>query len=216
MIYPRVYQFGHGMDAQTYWENIYGEKAADAVSWYRPHLEKSLELIEHATHGLSASIIDVGGGESTLVDDLLARRYRNITILDISQTAIDVTKKRLGSASKNIHWLIGDITNVELEPCSYDVWHDRAVFHFLTAADARMAYVRQVAKAVKAGCHVIISTFLPEGPTKCSGLDVGRYNAESLHEEFGVRFQLPGSSTELYQVPFGTTQQFLYSLCRIE
>jgi 2-polyprenyl-3-methyl-5-hydroxy-6-metoxy-1,4-benzoquinol methylase len=112
----------------------------------------SLELIEHAAaHGHSASIIDVGVGESTLVDDLVVRGYRNITILDISQTAIDVTKKRLGSASEDIHWLIGDITSTELEPCSYDVWHDRAVFHLLTAGDARMTYVRQVAKAVKAG-----------------------------------------------------------------
>lgn len=204
------------MDAQTHWDNIYGTKAPDAVSWYRPHLERSLELIEHAADGSSASIIDVGGGESTLVDDLVARGYGNVTILDISQTAINVTKKRLGAASENIHWLVGDITRAELEPCSYDVWHDRAVFHFLTAADARMAYVRQVAKAVKAGGHVIVSTFGPEGPTKCSGLDVVRYDAEALHKEFGVRFQLLESSTELHETPFGTTQQFLYCFCRIE
>ena len=204
------------MNAQTHWENIYGTKAPDAVSWYRAHLEKSLELIEHAARGHSASIIDVGGGESTLVDDLVARGYRNITVLDISQIAIDVTKKRLGSASEDIHWLIADITSAELEPRSYNVWHDRAVFHFLTTADARMAYVRQVAKAVRAGGHVIVSTFGPEGPTKCSGLDVVRYDAEALHEEFGVRFQLLGSSAELHQTPFGTTQQFLYCLCRVE
>jgi SAM-dependent methyltransferase len=211
-----VYQHDDGMDAQTHWQNIYGMKAQDAVSWYRPHLEKSLELIEQAAHGPSTSIIDVGGGESTLVDDLIARGYGNITILDISQTAIDVTKKRLEPASKNIHWLVGDITSTELEPCSYDVWHDRALFHFLTATDARMAYLRQVAKAVKARGHVIVSTFGPEGPTKCSGLDLVRYNAESLHQEFGVRFQLLGSSTELHRTPFGTKQQFLYCFCRIE
>jgi len=204
------------MDAQTHWENIYGTKASDAVSWYRPHLERSLELIEHAAHGPSTSIIDVGGGESTLVDDLVARGYGNISILDISQTAIDVTKKRLGATSEDIRWLVGDITNTELEPCSYDVWHDRAVFHFLTAPAARVAYVRQVAKAVKTGGHVIVSTFGPEGPSKCSGLDVIRYNVESLHAEFGVRFQLLGSSTEMHQTPFGTIQQFLYCFCRIE
>jgi 2-polyprenyl-3-methyl-5-hydroxy-6-metoxy-1,4-benzoquinol methylase len=204
------------MDAQTHWEKIYGTRAADAVSWYRPHLEKSLGLIERAAPGHSLSIIDVGGGESTLADDLVARGYRNITILDISQTAIDVTKNRLGSASEDIHWLTGDITSIELEPYSYDVWHDRAVFHFLTAADERMAYVRQVAKAVKAGGHVIISTFGPEGPTKCSGLDVVRYDAGSLHRVFGVRFHLLKSSTELHQTPFGATQQFLYCFCRIE
>ena len=204
------------MDAQSYWENIYGKKAPDAVSWYRPHLERSLDFIEHAAPGRSASIIDVGGGESTLVDDLVVRGYRNITILDISQTAVDVTKKRLGSVSKNVRWLIGDITSTELEPYSYDVWHDRAVFHFLTAMDERISYVRQVAKSVKRGGHVIVSTFGPEGPTKCSGLDVVRYDAKSLHKEFGVRFQLLGSSTELHRTPFGTAQQFLYCFCRVE
>jgi 2-polyprenyl-3-methyl-5-hydroxy-6-metoxy-1,4-benzoquinol methylase len=204
------------MDAQTHWEKIYGSKAPDAVSWYRPHLERSLELIEQAARGRSASIIDVGGGESTLVDDLVARGYQNITVLDISQTAIDVTKKRLASGAENVHWLVGDITSAKLEPSAYDVWHDRAVFHFLTATDARVAYVRQVAKAVKPGGHVIVSTFGPEGPTKCSGLDVVRYDADSLHQEFGVRFHLLGSSTELHRTPFGTVQQFLYCFCRVE
>jgi len=203
------------MDAQAHWENIYGTKAPDAVSWYRPHLERSLDLIESAAPVPSASIIDVGGGESTLVDDLLARGYRNITILDISQIAIDVTKKRLGSGSATIHWLVGDITRLNLEPSSHDVWHDRAVFHFLTATQERTAYVRQVAKSVKPGGHVIVSTFGPEGPTKCSGLDVVRYDAEALHQEFGVRFKLLGSSTELHHTPFGTTQQFLYCFCRV-
>lgn len=203
------------MDPQTHWESIYGKKAPDTVSWYRPHLERSLDLIEHAAPRRSASIIDVGGGESTLVDDLIARAYRNITVLDISRIAVDVTKKRLAAASENVQWLVGDITSLNLEPSSYDVWHDRAVFHFLTATGARMAYVRQVAKAVKPGGHVIVSTFGPEGPTKCSGLDVVRYDAEALHREFGVRFQLLGSSTELHRTPFGAMQQFLYCLCRV-
>ncbi len=137
------------MDAQTHWEKIYTEKAPDAVSWYRPHLETSLALIERAAAGCSASVIDVGGGESTLVDDLIARGYENITVLDISQTAIDANRKRLGKASERIHWLVADITKVELQPCTYDVWHDRAVFHFLTATSDRIAYVHQVAGAVK-------------------------------------------------------------------
>jgi SAM-dependent methyltransferase len=204
------------MDEHNHWENIYSKKAPDAVSWYRPHLERSLELIDKAAPERSASIIDVGGGESTLVDDLVARGYKNITVLDISQIAIDVTKKRLGPASENIHWLAGDITRANLEPCSYDVWHDRAVFHFLTAMDARIAYVRQVARAVKLGGHVIVGTFGPEGPTKCSGLNVVRYDEESLHREFGVHFHLLGSSSELHRTPFGTIQQFLYCLCRVE
>jgi SAM-dependent methyltransferase len=204
------------MDAQTHWENVYGKKAPDAVSWYRPHLETSLELIERAAPTHSASIIDIGGGESTLVDDLLARGYQNISVLDISQTAIEVNKKRLGSASEIVRWLVGDITKTELESGAYDLWHDRAVFHFLTASEERVAYVRQVANAIKPGGHVIVSTFGPEGPTKCSGLDVVRYDAESLHKEFGVRFRLLESSKELHRTPFDTIQQFLYCFCRIE
>jgi SAM-dependent methyltransferase len=204
------------MDAQTHWENIYGKKAPDAVSWYRAHLKTSLELVERAAPARAASIIDVGGGESTLVDDLLARGYQNVTVLDISRIAIDITQKRLGLASGKVRWLVGDITTTKLEPCTYDVWHDRAVFHFLKAIEARLAYVRQVAHAVKPGGHVIVSTFGPEGPTKCSGLDVARYDAESLHNEFGVRFRLLESTEELHRTPFGTVQQFLYCLCRVE
>jgi SAM-dependent methyltransferase len=203
------------MDAQTHWEKIYTEKAPDAVSWYRRHLETSLELIERVAPHPASSIIDVGGGESTLVDDLLASGYEDITVLDISRTAIDANKKRLGEASERVHWLVADITQSELPPSRY-VWHDRAVFHFLTAPGDRVAYVRQVAHAVKNGGYAIVSTFGPEGPTKCSGLEVVRYDAESLHREFGMRFRLLGSSKELHHTPFGTTQQFLYCYCRVE
>ncbi len=204
------------MDLQTHWEKIYSEKAPDAVSWYRPHLETSLALIEQAAADRYSSVIDVGGGESTLVDDLLACGYENITILDISQTAIDANRKRLGKVSERVHWLIADITKTELEPSAYDVWHDRAVFHFLISPGDRVAYVRQVARALKPGGSVIVSTFGPEGPTKCSGLEVARYDAELLHREFGARFRLLGSSKELHKTPFGTIQQFLYCYCRIE
>jgi len=204
------------MDLKTHWEKIYTTKAPDQVSWYRPHLEKSIALIERAAGGLSAAIIDVGGGESTLVDDLLERGYKDISVLDISQTAIDVTKKRLGEAAERVHWIIGDVTNVVLDEKSYDVWHDRAVFHFLTTDEQRAAYVEMVAHAVRTGGHVIIGTFGPEGPTKCSGLEVMRYDAESLHDEFGTRFRLVESSKELHETPLGTTQQFLYCYCRIE
>jgi 2-polyprenyl-3-methyl-5-hydroxy-6-metoxy-1,4-benzoquinol methylase len=203
------------MNVQTHWEKVYGEKAPNAVSWYAPHLARSLEIIERAAPSHSASIIDVGGGESTLVDDLLAHGYQNITVLDVSQIAIDVTKKRLATASELVGWIVGDVTKAEIAPQSYDVWHDRAVFHFLTAADDRLAYVRQVANAVKPGGHVLVSTFGTKGPTKCSGLDVVRYDAQSLHREFGARFRLLESSEELHHTPFGTDQQFLYCLCRV-
>jgi ubiquinone/menaquinone biosynthesis C-methylase UbiE len=204
------------MDTRNHWEKIYKTKTPEAVSWYRPHLETSFRLIERAASRPSSSIIDVGGGESTLVDDLLARGYENLTVLDVSETALDVTKKRLGLAAERIHWLVADITEVPLESGPYDVWHDRAVFHFLTAPERRTAYIRQVARAVKSGGRVIIATFGPEGPTKCSGLDVIRYDADSLHDQFGVRFRLEESSKELHRTPFGTIQQFLYCYCKVE
>lgn len=204
------------MDAKTHWEKVYTAKAPDAVSWYCRHLETSLALIERAAGARSASIIDVGGGESTLVDDLLLRGYKDITVFDVSETAIDLTEKRLGAAAERVQWLVADITETELEPRAYDVWHDRAVFHFLTAQEQRIAYVRQVARSVRPGGHIIVSTFGPEGPTKCSGLEVMRYDAESLHGEFGARFRLVESSKELHHTPFGTTQQFLYCYCRVD
>jgi 2-polyprenyl-3-methyl-5-hydroxy-6-metoxy-1,4-benzoquinol methylase len=204
------------MDSRSHWENVYFTKAPQAVSWYRPHLEKSIEIIEKTAPDRSTSIIDIGGGESTLVDDLLARGYEDLTVLDISSTAIEVAQQRLGDAAKMVEWIAGDITNVNLPPQSYNFWHDRAVFHFLTTADQRSAYVRQVEKAVRSDGNLLISTFGPEGPTKCSGLEVVRYDADSLHREFGVRFRLLESFKEVHNTPFGTTQQFLYCLCRVD
>lgn len=205
------------MDAKKHWETIYSTNAPDAVSWYRPHLETSLALIERATNGnKSASIVDVGGGESTLVDDLLSREYSDITVLDISETAVEVCKKRLRERAGSVTWLAADVTLTDLGASVYDVWHDRAVFHFLTTPAQRIAYVRNVSRSVKYGGHVIVSTFGPEGPMKCSGLDVMRYDAESLHEQFGARFRLVESSKEPHRTPFGTTQRFLYCYCRIE
>jgi SAM-dependent methyltransferase len=204
------------MNVQNHWEKVYLEKAPEAVSWYRPHLETSLELIERIAPERSACILDVGGGESTLVDDLLARGYQNISVLDVSQTAIDVTRRRLGQVSELVQWLTVDVAKADFAPSVYNVWHDRAVFHFLANVEDRAAYVQQVAKSVKSGGHVLVSTFGPEGPTRCSGLDVVRYNAGSLHAEFGRRFRLLESLKELHHTPFGTTQQFLYCLCRLE
>ena len=146
----------------------------------------------------------------------MSQGYGNVTVLDISQRAVETKKQRLGSASERVHWLVADITKTELPRSAYDVWHDRAAFHFLTESTERKAYVRQAAHAVKLGGYVIVSTFGPEGPTKCSGLDVVRYDAESLHREFGVHFRLLESTKELHKTPFGTIQQFLYCSCRVE
>ncbi len=204
------------MDAKTHWEKVYKTKAPDAVSWYQRHLKTSLALIGRAACGPQTSIIDVGGGESTLADDLLLRGFENITVLDISETATDVCKNRMGAAAGRIHWLVADVTRTELNTSAYDVWHDRAVFHFLTEPEQRAAYVRNVARSVKCGGHVLISTFGPEGPAKCSGLDVVRYDADSLHDQFGARFRMVESSKELHRTPFGSTQQFLYCYCKVE
>jgi SAM-dependent methyltransferase len=204
------------MDQQSHWNNIYSQKAPDQVSWFRPHLEASLALIERVGDGPSASIIDVGGGESTLVDDLLVRGYSDLTVLDISQAAVEATRKRLGDSADRVQWSISDITQAALPISAYDVWHDRAVFHFLTDAADRKAYVDRVVRSVKRGGHVIISAFGPEGPTHCSGLEVVRYDSVSLHGEFGANFRLISSSQQIHETPFGTTQQFLYCHCVLQ
>jgi 2-polyprenyl-3-methyl-5-hydroxy-6-metoxy-1,4-benzoquinol methylase len=204
------------MDVETYWETIYKTKSADAVSWYRPHLEVSLGLIERAAASSAAAIIDVGGGESTLVDDLVRRGFCNVTVLDISATALEATQLRLGQSAEQVRWISADVTQVSLPRHSFDVWHDRAVFHFLTTDEDRAEYVRNVLNAMRPGGFVIVSTFGPEGPTHCSGLEVMRYDAEALHRQFGVGFRLVESSKELHHTPWGAAQQFLYCYCRVE
>jgi len=203
------------MNQQLHWETVYRTKAPEAVSWYAPHLDTSLALIER-TATRDSAIIDVGGGEATLVDDLLARDYRDLSVLDISAEAIRVARQRVGQHADKVHWLVADITQVSLPERRYDVWHDRAVFHFLLAPEQRAAYVRQVARAMRPGGSVIVATFGPEGPTKCSGLDIVRYDADGLHGEFGPAFRLVESAVELHQTPLGTTQQFVYCFCRVE
>jgi 2-polyprenyl-3-methyl-5-hydroxy-6-metoxy-1,4-benzoquinol methylase len=198
------------MDSKTHWETVYQTKAAHEVSWYRSHLDNSLALITQAAADLNAVVIDIGGGEATLVDDLIERGYQHLSILDISQAAIDTTKQRLGSVADRINWLVDDITTANLPPQQYDVWHDRAVFHFLTLPAQRAAYVRQVLHAVKPGGQIIMATFGVDGPEKCSGLEIVRYSSASLQAEFGDRFQLLETSTELHETPFQTTQQFVY------
>jgi SAM-dependent methyltransferase len=202
------------MGKQAHWEQLYRAKSPGETSWYQPHLETSLDWIADAAKSPSAAIIDVGGGESTLVDDLLARGYDAVTVLDISGAAIRKSQERLGAAAQSVVWLVDDVTTATLPTSSYDVWHDRAVFHFLTRPEQRSAYVRQLVSALKAGGQVVMATFGPEGPLKCSGLDTERYDAESLHRELGSNFQFVHSAIVAHRTPFGTTQQFLY--CRFK
>ncbi len=198
------------MDTRAHWERIYETKSPQETSWYRPRLQTSLDWIAAATDSLSASIIDVGGGEATLIDDLLAAGYRALTVFDIAATAIGKSQKRLGLSAKTIHWLIGDVTTFPFPVRAYDLWHDRAVFHFLTRPEQRSAYIQQLVSALRPGGQVVMATFGPDGPQTCSGLRTVRYDSASLHRELGPSFRLVRSSIEEHSTPFGTTQQFLY------
>ena len=198
-----------------HWENVYRNKNFDAVSWYAPHLGESLRLIEQLCPDKTAAIVDVGGGESTLVDDLLHRHYLDLSVLDISAAAIDFTKRRLGVNAQQVNWLVGDITRYNFGDKKFDLWHDRAVFHFLTDPVARQAYVELVRRSVKPGGYVLMATFGQNGPLQCSGLDVVRYDDQQLHNEFGEGFQLMGSEITEHHTPMGTDQQFLYCWCQV-
>jgi SAM-dependent methyltransferase len=208
------------MTTLAHWDQIYRTKAADAVSWYASHLDVSLQLIERAALAPDAAILDVGGGASTLVDDLLARGFTNLTVLDVSRTALDATRTRLGALSDKVRWLAADITQseiqAELAPAHYDLWHDRAVFHFFTDPAQRAAYVGQLVHALKPGGHAIVSTFGAEGPTRCSGLEVVRYDAPALQAALGPRFRVLHSVTSQHPTPTGATQEFLSCLFRLE
>jgi SAM-dependent methyltransferase len=197
------------MDARSHWEQVYATKDPEQVSWFRPHLERSLELIERAAPDRAASILDVGAGQSTLLDDLLALGYGKVTVLEISPTAIEALKGRVGQAGRAIRWICGDVTEAVLPEASFDLWHDRAVFHFLTEAGQRRAYVERVKRALKPGGSLIVSTFGPSGPERCSGLAAMRYDASSLGSEFGDQFRLVESSLDLHETPSGAVQQFL-------
>lgn len=202
------------MQSKAHWEKVYATKSADEVSWFQEHAELSLKLTREAGTPLSASIIDVGGGASTLVDDLLASGYKNITVLDISGASLAKAKLRLGESASGVQWIEGNILETELPARAYDVWHDRAVFHFLTSEEERHAYVEAVLRAVKPGGLVIVATFAEDGPVKCSGLPVMRYSADELHAEFGEPFLLLGHQKESHHTPGGNEQKFVYCFCR--
>jgi SAM-dependent methyltransferase len=205
------------MERKQHWEQVYETKAPDAVSWYVPHLGASLRYIKDT--GLDpqkAHIIDVGGGESTLVDDLLAAGYRNVSVLDISEKALEVAAERLGSHAGLVMWIAADILEYNFAEASIDIWHDRAVFHFLTTDEQRQAYVAQVLKALRPGGFAIVGTFGPNGPEKCSGLPVMRYAPDALHDTFGTRFTLLEHAVDMHTTPWGSSQEFVYCFCRRE
>lgn len=202
------------MHSKDHWEKVYSTKAQDDVSWFQPRADISMRLIHDSGLSKDAAIIDVGGGASTLVDDLLDEGYGNITVLDLSGAALETSRSRLGARGDCVRWMEADITRAEFEPHSLDLWHDRAVFHFLTSEVDRAAYVRQVLRALKPGGHVIMATFGANGPTQCSGLPVMRYAPDELHAEFGEAFTMLTHEEQLHHTPFGTDQQFIYCMCR--
>jgi SAM-dependent methyltransferase len=204
------------MPSKNHWDRVYATKSPQGVSWYQPHADQSVRLIRQTGLPLSASIIDVGGGASTLVDDLLQAGYRHLTVLDLSGAALAAAQARLGDAARQVTWLEADVTRVTLPAQAFDLWHDRAVFHFLTGEREREAYVAAVMHAVKPGGHVIVATFAEDGPLQCSGLPVVRYSPQGLHAEFGNPFTLLKHEREEHHTPSGSVQKFIYCYCRKE
>lgn len=203
------------MQSKEHWESVYASKSSTEVSWYQPHAEESLKIIKEANTPESASIIDVGGGASTLVDDLLAHGYKNVTVLDLSGAALATARERLGDKADMVQWLVCNVLEAKLPELKYDVWHDRAVFHFLTSESDRRAYVQAVLRAVKPGGLVIVATFAKDGPERCSGLPVMQYDAEGIHAEFGDSFKMIGQGREVHHTPTGKEQNFVYCFCRL-
>lgn len=203
------------MQSKDHWEKVYATKTTDAVSWFQPHADLSINLIKATGAGCDAGIIDVGGGASTLVDDLIAEGYTDLSVLDLSAAALNTARKRLGAQESKVRWIEADITQADLPARRYDIWHDRAVFHFLTDPADRAAYVRTVLHSVKPGGHVIIASFAEDGPLQCSGLPVMRYQPGELHEQFGDAFKLLSHCTEEHHTPSGAVQPFVYCYCRL-
>jgi SAM-dependent methyltransferase len=196
---------------KDHWEQIYSAKKSTEASWYQQNPQRSVELIQATGVDVSARIVDIGGGASTLVDRLLEAGYQDLTVLDIAHAAIEQAKSRLGARADKVAWLEQDITIFSPHE-TYDVWHDRAVFHFLTDRLDRSSYVRIMSRALRPGAHAIIATFGLDGPEQCSGLDVVRYSPESMSAVLGDSFELVETSTDAHVTPHAAIQNFVY--CR--
>jgi SAM-dependent methyltransferase len=204
------------MDPKSHWERVYKSRPTTDVSWYQPEASLSLELIRRVTDDTATPIIDVGGGASTLVDGLLDAGHTDLTVLDLAPSALAAAKLRLGSRATHVRWIEANVLTAELPEHHYGLWHDRAVFHFLTDSETRRQYVRQALRAIRPGGHIIVASFAPEGPERCSGLEVVRYSPESMHAQFGTGFTLLDSVSEEHHTPTGAMQSFVYCLCRAE
>lgn len=204
------------MENKQHWETVYQTKAANSVSWFQDHAETSLKLIDSTSIKFEALIIDVGGGASTLIDDLLNNGYSNLTVLDLSSEALNTAKVRLGDKAFKVNWVEGDITQASLPDHYYEIWHDRAVFHFLISAKDRKAYINRIKQSLSPMGYVIIATFAEGGPLRCSGLAVQQYSVETLQKELGDSFELLTHTKETHVTPSSTQQKFIYCLFRLK
>jgi|ERR1035437_402919 SAM-dependent methyltransferase len=194
---------------QQHWDKLYKTKAEDEVSWFQPYPKTSIEFLELFQLPLSAKIIDIGGGDSHFVDVLLDKGYQNIWVLDISATAIERAKKRLGERASKVHWIVSDVTDF-VAPVQFDFWHDRAAFHFLTTEDNIYKYISIAEDAIKQNGYLILGTFSENGPKKCSGLEIKQYSETSLSARFEVAFDRIKCIEEDHKTPFNTIQNFLF------
>ncbi len=202
------------IDRRTHWENIYRTKSANAVSWYRPHLEVSMEMLGEAGLFANSRVIDVGGGASTLVDDLLDRGLRDVSVLDASEEALALVRHRLGDRARCVTWYVGDVLEVALPPAGFDFWHDRAVLHFLTDPADAARYAQVAANALTPGGVAVIAGFAPDGPEQCSGLPVARRSPADIASIFAPAFALVQSRLERHRTPAGVEQPFSYTVLR--
>ena len=200
------------MNDVNHWDEIYSTRSASQVGWYAPHLVISMQWITELELPAKEPIIDVGGGASTLVDDLLGSGHENLTVLDLSAKAISLTRGRLGPSSAAVSWLQGDVTRIKLPSQYFRLWHDRAVFHFLTEPEQQQSYRDALLKALTAGGYFIIGTFAPNAPPRCSGLPVQRYTSELLAKTFGKEFGLMRHHKTIHHTPSGVEQEYVYCL----
>ncbi|EIZ81634.1 type 12 methyltransferase [Methylobacterium sp. GXF4] len=200
-------------DRRTHWQRTYTAKGEREVSWFQDSPQPSLDLITQAAASPEAAIVDLGGGASCLADALLERGFQNITVVDLSEAALTAAKARMGEAAGRICWIAADVTTWE-PPQTYDVWHDRATFHFLVEEVDRVAYLSRLRRFLKPGGHAVMATFVPDGPERCSGLPVARYDADSLARTLGPAFVPVSAQQHTHTTPWGALQQFQFSVFR--
>jgi ubiquinone/menaquinone biosynthesis C-methylase UbiE len=201
------------IDRKAHWESVYSTTGETGVSWYQSEPRLSLELIRAVVPLAGGRIIDVGGGASVLVDRLLDLPFGRIAVLDISETALNQAKSRLGERAERVEWISADVTEIP-DLGTFDVWHDRAVFHFLTDPADRRKYVELARRTLPNDGHLIIASFADDGPKRCSGLEVCRYNAETMGAELGAGFSLVREARETHTTPGGSSQAFFYGVFR--